>query len=113
MTEHVLRQRWIAVCNGVELRYIGRESKDMTVIEALVVHEDGAKRTYLFRTPDDGVSPIAIGGRPSDEVVRCEFGLIKASVEDYQAHRNPAGSQFVISDDSELVDLGTDWYTEL
>lgn len=113
MTEHVNRQRWIAKCGGVELRYIGRKHGDISVIEALVVHDNGRKLTYLFRTPDDGVSAIAIGGRPSDEFIRCEFGLVKASAEDYLAHRIPANAPFAIPAESEAIDLGTHWYADL
>ena len=113
MTEHVFRQRWVAQCGGAELRYITRPYGCVTLVEALVVHEDGTKRTYLFNAPDDGVSPVVVGGRPSDETIRCEFGLIKATPEDYLGYRIPAGRPFAVADDSESVDLGTTWYADL
>ena len=113
MTEHVFRQRWVAQCGGAELRYITRPYGCVTLVEALVVHEDGTKRTYLFNAPDDGVSPVVVGGRPSDETIRCEFGLIKASPEDHLGYRVPAGRPFAVTDSSDLVELGTKWYADL
>lgn len=113
MTEHVFRQRWVAQCGGAELRYITRPYGCVTLVEALVVHEDGTKRTYLFRTPDDGVSEVVVGGRPSDEVIRCEFGLVKSSVEDYKGYIIQSGQPFAIPDGVEAIELGSTWYTEL
>lgn len=113
MTENVFRQRWIATVGGAELRYISRPYGCVTLVEALVVHENGTKRTYLFNTPDDGVSPVVVGGRPSDETIRCEFGLIKPSAEDYLGYRIAIGKPFAIAADAESINLGTDWYAEL
>lgn len=103
------RSRWVTKIGDKELTYIGRDIEGVYHVEALILRTGTSKIAYQFRVPEAAAGDVlAYAGRPPEQVINCEFMVIKAG----QA-ANTARLTNVMGTDFSTVDLSTEWYAEL